>query len=72
MGVFGIGLVCFGGLWGATLGMGVYHIGVSWYCMMAQFSVNVYNGYMVQFGINLLAPTCEQEQHVDRFIVNNC
>jgi hypothetical protein len=71
IGVAGVGLMFFGGFWGATIGLGFYHIGIAWYCIMGQLSVNIYNGYMIHIGINLLAPTCEKRQ-VIRFIVNHC
>jgi len=74
VGLMGVGLVFYGGGWGATLGIGVYHIGMAWYCMMGQLSINIYCGFMIHIGINLLGPCCNKYRRhkMDRFIVNHC
>ena len=54
--MLGYGLVFFVGQVGATLGFGIYQLGVAWYCYAGQFTLSFWDTKAAQCGINLIGP----------------
>ena len=52
----GTGLVVFVGQVGGSLGLGIYQVGVSWFCLLAQLTISLWDTRRAQCGINILGP----------------
>ena len=66
--MIGSGILLFVGVWGGGMGIGIYQLGISWYCYVSQFSISLYWSRKVQLGINLLNPILDKKK--PRFIAN--
>ena len=54
--ILGSGLIIFVGQIGGGVGLGLYQIGISWYCFAGQLSVSIWNTNIAQMGVNVLGP----------------
>jgi hypothetical protein len=52
----GLGLLAFAGQVGGGLGVGVYQLGVSWYCYMGQLTLSLWDTRVAQGGVNIFGP----------------
>ena len=60
--MMGSGIIAFVGLWGGTLGIGIYQLGVSSYCYLGQLSISIVSSRSVQLGINIIGPLCNKQK----------
>ena len=56
----GTGLLVFVGQVGGSLGLGIYQVGVSWYCLLAQLTISLWDTKRAQCGINIFGPLCNR------------
>ena len=54
--ILGSGLIIFVGQIGGGAGVGLYQIGISWYCFVGQLSVSIWSTNIAQMGFNILGP----------------
>ena len=54
--LLGYGLIFFLGQVGGGLCLGIYQVGVCWYCILGQMTISIWNTEKAQCGINVLAP----------------
>ena len=66
----GYGLFLFLGDVGGALGLGIYQVGVSWYCIMGQLTISTWYTCIVSRGVNILGPLFNKEKK--RYLTDKC
>lgn len=58
----GYGLMFFLGQVGGGLGLGIYQLGICYYCFLAQVSIGIWETKKCQVGVSLLSPCFNPER----------
>lgn len=56
--LIGIGFLAFLGQIGGGIGVGIYQIGLSSYCIISQMSIAIWKTRKAQLGYSIMAPLC--------------
>ena len=58
----GTGLLLFVGSVGGGFGLGVYQVGISWFCYVGQMTLSIWDTKSAQLGVNVISPVVDRKK----------